>query len=56
MGEIIDISSSQPSFSLLSGFISLLALAIYALLQGSIENDDDDSDNGPGGGLMNPII
>jgi hypothetical protein len=33
--------------------ISLVALGIYALTQGTNENDDDDSS--PGGGLMQPV-
>lgn len=41
-------------FSLVSGLVSLLALGIYALLQGDTGNNDDD-DSSPGGGLMQPV-
>jgi len=54
MGELIDVAGGfQGGFSLISGAISLLALGVYALLQGRPENDDDDSN--PGGGLMQPV-
>ncbi|QPN63711.1 hypothetical protein [Synechococcus sp. CBW1004] len=54
MGELIEVGGGfQSSFSLVSGVISLLALGLYALLQGRPENDDDDSN--PGGGLMQPV-
>lgn len=54
MGELIDVSGGlQGGFSLISGVISLLALGLYAVLQGRPENDDDDSN--PGGGLMQPV-
>jgi hypothetical protein len=33
--------------------LSILALALYALLNDRSENDDDDSS--PGGGLMQPV-
>lgn len=54
MGELIDVGGGlQGGFSLVSGVLSLLALGVYALLQGRPENDDDDSN--PGGGLMQPV-
>lgn len=54
MGELIDVGGGvQSGFSLVTGAISLLALGLYALLQGRPENDDDDSN--PGGGLMQPV-
>lgn len=52
MGELIEVGGAFPA-SLVSGAISLLALGLYALLQGRPENDDDDSN--PGGGLMQPV-
>ena len=54
LGEVIEISSNQYGLSLFSGFISLLALAIYTFLTVDAGNDDDDSDSG-GGGLMQPV-
>ena len=54
MGEVIDLSSGlQAGFPLISGLFSLLALGVYAVLQGDAGNDDDDST--PGGGLMQPV-
>jgi len=54
MGELIDAGAGlQGGFSLVSGALSLLALAVYALVQGRAKNDDDDSS--PGGGLMQPV-
>ena len=54
MGELIDVNGGlQSGFSLVSGVASLLALGLYALLQGRPSNDDDDSN--PGGGLMQPV-
>ena len=42
-------------FSLISGLVSLLAIGMYALLQGDAGNNNDDDDSGPGGGLMQPV-
>ena len=54
MGELIDVGGGlEGGFSLLTGVFSLLALGIFALLQGQPGNDDDDSH--PGGGLMQPV-
>jgi len=53
MGELIDLGAGNGGFGVLSAVISLLALGIYALTQGTNENDDDDSS--PGGGLMQPV-
>jgi len=54
MGELIDVGGGlQGGFGLVSGAVSLLALGLYAVLQGRPENDDDDSN--PGGGLMQPV-
>jgi len=54
LGEVIDLSSGfGGGLSLVSGFISLLALGVFALLQADTGNDDDDST--PGGGLMQPV-
>jgi len=39
--------------SLISVLVSILALGVFALLQGDTGNDDDDST--PGGGLMQPV-
>jgi hypothetical protein len=56
MGEMIDLGSGfTGGFSLLSGAISLLALGLYALLQGDTGNNNDDDDSSPGGGLMQPV-
>lgn len=59
MGEVIDAASGfsggfTGGFSLISGVVSLLALGLYALLQGDTNNNDDD-DSSPGGGLMQPV-
>ena len=55
LGEVIDLGSSFGSggLSLISSLVGLIALGIYALLQGDTGNDDDDST--PGGGLMQPV-
>ena len=54
MGELIDLGSGfSGGFSLVSALISLVALGIYALTRVDQENDDDDSH--PGGGLMQPV-
>lgn len=54
MGELIDLSSGlEGGFGLISGVVSILALGLFALLQGESGNDDDDST--PGGGLMQPV-
>lgn len=54
MGEVIDLSSGlQGGFGLISGLVSLLALGVFAVIQGDTGNDDDDST--PGGGLMQPV-
>ena len=60
MGELIDASSGFAcglggGFSLVSGVVSLLALGVYALLQGDTGNNNDDDDSSPGGGLMQPV-
>jgi hypothetical protein len=59
MGEMIDLGSGMAGsvgggFGLVSGVVSLLALGLFALLQGNASNNDDD-DSGPGGGLMQPV-
>jgi hypothetical protein len=53
MGELIELGTGSGGFGVLSAVISLGALGIFALTQGSGENDDDDSS--PGGGLMQPV-
>ncbi len=54
LGDVIDISSGfGGGLSLISGLVSMVALGIFALLQGDAGNDDDDST--PGGGLMQPV-
>ena len=55
LGEVIDLGSSFGSggLSLISSLVVLIALGVYALLQGDTGNDDDDST--PGGGLMQPV-
>ena len=54
LGEVIEISTNQYGLSLLSGFVSVIALGIYTLLTFDTGNDDDDSDSGSGG-LMQPV-
>jgi hypothetical protein len=60
MGEAIVLGSGYAAgfgaggFSLVTGVVSLLALGLYALLQGDTGNNDDD-DSSPGGGLMQPV-
>ncbi|KGG30999.1 MULTISPECIES: hypothetical protein [unclassified Prochlorococcus] len=39
----------------MSGVFSLAAMAIFAFLQSDAENDDDDSNSGGDGGLMQPV-
>ncbi|MEO1002991.1 MAG: hypothetical protein AAFX65_07765 [Cyanobacteria bacterium J06638_7] len=54
MGELIEVGrNSAVGLQLVSTMVSVLALALFALLQGDSRNDDDDS--GPGGGLMQPV-
>lgn len=53
MGEVIELGASSFPFGAVSAVFSLAALGLYALTQGSNENDDDDST--PGGGLMQPV-
>ena len=57
LGEVIDLGTSLGGLggglSLVSSLVGLVALGIYALLQGDTGNDDDDST--PGGGLMQPV-
>lgn len=59
MGEVIEATSGFAGgfgggFSWISGAVSLLALGLFALLQGGPGNNDDD-DSSPGGGLMQPV-
>jgi len=55
MGEVIDLGNGlQGGFGLISGLVSVLALGVFALLQGDAGNNDDD-DSTPGGGLMQPV-
>ncbi len=55
MGEVIDLGSGfSGGISLISGVLSLLALGLYALMQGDTGNNDDDYSS-PGGGLMQPV-
>ena len=55
LGEVIDLGTSLGGLNvgLVSSLVGLVALGIYALLQGDTGNDDDDST--PGGGLMQPV-
>jgi hypothetical protein len=54
MGELIEAGGDlQGIYGLASAAVSVLALGLYALLQGEKQNDDDDSN--PGGGLMQPV-
>ena len=52
MGEVLVLDPGFNVPGLVSAFVSLLAMAIYAINQAGKENDDDDSS--PGGGLMQP--
>ncbi|MFO7629662.1 MAG: hypothetical protein R6W06_09155 [Prochlorococcaceae cyanobacterium] len=54
MGELIEVGGDlQGAYGLISALVSVLALGMFALLQGEEQNDDDDSN--PGGGLMQPV-
>jgi hypothetical protein len=55
MGDVVDVGSavSGGGLSLISSLVGLVAIGVYALLQGDAGNDDDDSS--PGGGLMQPV-
>ncbi|WP_255088285.1 MULTISPECIES: hypothetical protein [unclassified Synechococcus] len=57
MGELIGVggasSGIQGGVELASVLVSLLALGLFSLFQSEQENDDDDSN--PGGGLMQPV-
>jgi hypothetical protein len=57
MGELIDLGGasmgSQAGWQLVSVMASAMALGLFALFQNDQENDDDDSN--PGGGLMQPV-
>jgi hypothetical protein len=55
MGEVMDLGSgfAGGGLSLISSLVGLIALGVFALLQGDTGNDDDDST--PGGGLMQPV-
>jgi hypothetical protein len=55
LGEYFDLEAGQGAMSLLSGLVSFAALGIFALFQSDAENDDDDSNSGGDGGLMQPI-
>jgi hypothetical protein len=50
LGAAKTLSSTVSSAPIL---VSVLALALFALLNDRSENDDDDSS--PGGGLMQPV-
>ncbi|MCP9826138.1 hypothetical protein [Synechococcus sp. EJ6-Ellesmere] len=58
MGELVGgtggiTAELQSGYALASAVISVLALGLFALFQNDQENDDDDSN--PGGGLMQPV-
>jgi hypothetical protein len=55
LGEVMDLSTGfgEGGLSLISVLVSVVALGVFALLQGDTGNDDDDST--PGGGLMQPV-
>lgn len=54
MGELLDLGSDWSGVSsVVSGLVSVAALALYAFTRDAGENDDDDSS--PGGGLMQPV-
>jgi hypothetical protein len=58
MGELVHLggitSDLGGSGALLSSLFGFAALGIYALVQAETGKDDDD-DQGPGGGLMQPV-
>ena len=54
VGEVIEVTSLQGSFSLVSGILSVVVLGLFALLTNG-PGDDDDSNGSGGGGLMQPI-
>jgi hypothetical protein len=54
MGEFIDIGSSGDSMQMVSGVFCAAAIGIYALMQPDA-SEDDDSNGGGDGGLMQPI-
>jgi hypothetical protein len=56
LGEFIEVSSDQGTMSLISGLFSIAAICLYALIQSDAENDDDDSNSGGDGGLMQPVV
>jgi len=57
MGELMDLGTAsldlQTGWQLASVLVSAMALGLFALFQSDQENDDDDSN--PGGGLMQPV-
>ena len=56
LGEFIDISTNFVGLSSISIAVSIASLGIFAIMQFDAGNDDDDSDSGGNGGLMQPII
>jgi len=55
MGELIDGSAGfQFDFGLVPTALTLVGLALYALITAKAENNDDD-DSSPGGGIMQPV-
>lgn len=54
MGEVVDMGMGlQGGYGLVSALVSVLALGLYAFVQGDKENNDDDDNHG--GGLMQPV-
>jgi hypothetical protein len=54
MGEVVDMGAGlQGGYGLISALVSVLALGLYAFVQGDKENNDDDDNHG--GGLMQPV-
>ena len=55
LGEFIDNTTNFVGLSSISIAISIAALGIFAIMTFDAGNDDDDSDSGGNGGLMQPI-
>jgi hypothetical protein len=55
MGELIESSAGfQFGFGLVPTALTLVGMAIVALITAKTENNDDD-DSSPGGGIMQPV-
>ena len=52
MGELLVPANSEFPVQLVVSIVCSIALGVYAALQPGADSDDDD---GPGGGLMQPV-